>query len=707
MVTPGDCLAVLAEQRLLPADRRATYLSGVDGPADPVEATVVVGRPDPIAGLVGPDAGRAGRWTGPRRSCYHGDRRWDVDFWTDEEVDRLLRAVSWQALESGRSVGMTLRRYELEFVQRLGTARAAEGQDWVRRRQQDFAGSAVRTMVTTQLLMTVDRERERAGRLLAAGEAEAAVLAARAAVGSRGGRRAGGARHRGRRAGPPDRPVAGAGTAAGRPGSRPRAAVGGGLLEAGDHARPRPGGTGGLGVRRPAVLRPDHRRAAAVTADPLVVLLSVGSVSPRYSVDESVRAVEELGAERAADLLRRHKVRVLAAERLRQRPDSAAVRACLEQLQPDLDKLARSRDQLPVTLGVVRSAAEELGIAVVVFKGVKAREWYADVTWRDFGDLDLHVRSWSDARRLAERLRTRDGFVLDTRELPWLKRDAGSGALYGQILLTDPATGHLGVDIHFGAYSVRHCTHLPIGVPAEPGVHLATDADNVAAVVNNAAGDHFASMKDVNDLITAARRSPEGFRRGAALARQAELGAFLAILVRLVAATSAVGELKALFAPLLDGAPAEPVPPLPGPSWTRRWTAVALHAFRVGRRTSALDGVRLAAGAARYYRRRLSLAIVADTGPPEPLRLDEHTCVRLVPLDLLAARDDAGDLSGAPPGAAGPPRRLDDGLEVVSTPYGEVVLLGREVFVPTVFYRVPRDLVRSAVAVRDAGDADG
>lgn len=443
-----------------------------------------------------------------------------------------------------------------------------------------------------------------------------------------------------------------------------------------------------------------------MTADPVLVVLSAGSVSPRYSTDESVQAIEQLGSERAATLFRRHKVRVLAAERLAQRPDSVAARACLQQLQPDLDKLARSRRQLPVTLDVVRSAAAELGIPVVVIKGVAAREWYDDATWRDFGDLDLHVRSWSDARRLAERMRGRDGFVLDTRELPWLKRNAASGALYGQILLTDPETGHLGVDIHFGAYSVRHCTHLPIGVPAEPGLHFSADADNVAAMINNAAGDHFASMKDVNDLIAAARWSPDAVRRGAAVAQRAELGAFLAILVRLLAATSAVGELRSLFAPLLAGAPAEPVPPVPEPSWTRRWTAVALHAYRVGRRTSVFDGVRLAASAARYYRQRLSLAIVPE-GRPEPLRLDEHTCVRLVPLRLLESRADAGDLSGAPEGALGRPRPLDDGLEVVPTPSGEVVRIDHEVFVPTVFYRVPRDLVRSAVAVRTAGDADG
>jgi hypothetical protein len=184
VLTPADCLAALAEQRLLPPDRRATYLSGADRPADPVQATVVVAERARIAGLTGPDAGRAGRWPGPRRSCYRGDRRWDVDFWADDEVDRLLRAVSWQALESGRSVGLTLRRYELEFVQRLGTARPVEGRDWIRRRQEDFAGSAVRTMVATQLLMTLDRQRERAGRLLAAGDLEGAVLTARAAVGT-------------------------------------------------------------------------------------------------------------------------------------------------------------------------------------------------------------------------------------------------------------------------------------------------------------------------------------------------------------------------------------------------------------------------------------------------------------------------------------------------------------------------------------------
>jgi hypothetical protein len=75
-----------------------------------------------------------------------------------------------------------------------------------------------------------------------------------------------------------------------------------------------------------------------------------------------------------------------------------------------------------------------------------------------------------------------------------------------------------------------------------------------------------------------------------------------------------------------------------------------------------------------------------------------------VPLDLLTARDDAGDLSAVPAAAAGQPRALDDELEVVPTPAGEVVRVGREVFVPTVFYRVPRDLVRAAAAVRDGAD---
>lgn len=438
-----------------------------------------------------------------------------------------------------------------------------------------------------------------------------------------------------------------------------------------------------------------------MSPDPAVLVLSAGSVSPRYPLADSVAAIEQLGGERAAALLRRHKVRVLAAERLAGHAGSAAVRDCLARLQPDLDKLARSRAQLPLTLEMVRSAGVEVGVPVGVIKGVAAREWYDEVTHRDFGDLDLHVRSWSDARRLAERLRSRDGLVLDRRELPWLKRDATSGELYGQILLTDPATGHLGVDIHFGAYSVRHCTHLPIAVPPEPGVHLLTGGDNVAAVINNAAGDHFASMKDVNDLITAARRSPAEFSAGVASARRAELAGFLAILVRLVAATSAVPDLRPVLEPLLAGAPAEPVPPLPGPSWTRRWTAVGLHAFRVGRRTSVLRGLRLGAGAVGYYRKRLSLAIVpaGPPGPPAPLRLSEDSCVRLVPLELLEERDDAGDLSGAA-GPTGAPRWIDDELAAVPTAAGDVVRVGRDIYVPTVFYQVPRELVRAAVAVR-------
>ena len=92
VVTAGDCLALLAEQRMLPPEpggdlpvrhRRPGVPGGGDG-----------GGPGP-----GP---RSRAWSarmpaapggGPARAGpgYRGDRRWDVDFWTDDEVDRLLR----------------------------------------------------------------------------------------------------------------------------------------------------------------------------------------------------------------------------------------------------------------------------------------------------------------------------------------------------------------------------------------------------------------------------------------------------------------------------------------------------------------------------------------------------------------------------------------------------------------------------------------
>lgn len=429
------------------------------------------------------------------------------------------------------------------------------------------------------------------------------------------------------------------------------------------------------------------------------VALSAGSVSPRFELRESLHAIERIGVAEAVRLFRRHKVRGILADRLAGVPDSPVAAACLNALAPDLAQLRHVHEELLRMTGLLGEAASHLSIPIGLFKGAAAARWYQDATWRDVGDLDVFIRSWADARALADFLRRR-GYAIDAREFPWLKRESG-GRLYGQILLSG-SHGEIGVDIHFGRYSVRHCTHLPIDLPGTAGVHVVAHADNVSAVINNAAGDLFASMKDVNDLLQASGQWPEEFATGIARIKQVKLDGFLASLVRLANETSILTPAqRERFAGAAPRLVLEPAAPSGADSWNRRWIATTMHSFRVGRAASVLDGARLAIDAQRYYRKRLSLEVVESAVAPilSGTGLNEHQCVRLIPLDLVApALDgDAHDHGGR--GQVGPVEvgnDLDEQLRVITTPRGEVVAVGEELFIPTVYYRIPADLVRAA-----------
>ena len=433
-------------------------------------------------------------------------------------------------------------------------------------------------------------------------------------------------------------------------------------------------------------------------------VLSAGSISPRYSLETSLAAMSRLGVEETVRLLRRHKVRGLISQRLSAYPDSAVASAVVEQLAPNVARLVRLRAELPSTLAFLADLGVELGIGVGVFKGVAARQWYADPDARDFGDLDLCLRSFSDAQRLASALRDSAGYMFHPSEHPWLKRRLGDGPIYGQILLEDVTGERMALDIHFGGYSVRHCAHLDIAVPDEPGLHYLEPAQNLAAMINNAAGDHFVSMKDVNDLLIGSAQFPDDLSRAFQLAADAKLDSFASVLVALVAETSSTTPAQdSVLSQAARRFRAEPDAPTRTDSWTRRWVATAIHAFRVGRARSLRDGVALAVDAAQYYRKRMSLQVVDDAGDaPGDIHLDQHTCLKLVPLHLLEGADTGGTDRVVP----GRGTVLADELRVISTAAGPLISIRDEVFVPTVTHRVPRDLVHAAQALVTSRAAD-
>lgn len=187
IVTPPECLSVLGERRLLPAARSAVYVAGslVRGWGNArSDLDVYVVTTDPWPGeassvshvSVSPP-------TVPTHAFEVGGRRWDVEYWLERQVDALLDAVAWEAFESGRGSAASLSKHEIAFMQRLPFSLVVEGSEWVARRSREFDASAVKTMIAVEALYQLDLLAEDAVGMLAAGDTESAVLAARQAFG--------------------------------------------------------------------------------------------------------------------------------------------------------------------------------------------------------------------------------------------------------------------------------------------------------------------------------------------------------------------------------------------------------------------------------------------------------------------------------------------------------------------------------------------
>lgn len=183
VVPPHRCLDVLAEQNLLPDQHNAVYLAGslVRGwgnSLSDLDVYVIVpepwSRPAAEVGSVSVPPGRV-----PIHGFVSDGRRWDVEYWTEQQVDDLLELVSWPSFETRRGRAESLTKHEIAFMQRLAFADVVTGADWVRRRKAQFEASAVRTMIASRALYECDLFAEDAVGMLEAGDVDSAVLAAR------------------------------------------------------------------------------------------------------------------------------------------------------------------------------------------------------------------------------------------------------------------------------------------------------------------------------------------------------------------------------------------------------------------------------------------------------------------------------------------------------------------------------------------------
>lgn len=388
-------------------------------------------------------------------------------------------------------------------------------------------------------------------------------------------------------------------------------------------------------------------------------------------------------------------MRTLVARRLSAHDGMPAVRECLALLSPKVEHLQRMHGALSANLKRIDEIARSAGITVLGGKGISAHATYTDQSVRDFNDIDLFVAGRADATHLARTLREEFGYRYQSFELPWFKLDGS--LLYGQIALAAPddEPDMLNSDIHFGEYSVRHSSRLAITrtFPADsPGLHMLGAEENLACIVNNAAGDYFITAKDTNDLLMGFSLPGFDVDRFVAQLRHAHLLGFFGHIMETLRATSVLTEEQELVVAAIPvERTAEPAPRPDGPNWTLRYVGTTLHAFAAHRHNGVISAAKMAAKAFSYYRKRLKLRIGR---PAAPIEYNAWTCIRLVPLDIAASLLADGNRVGLTESRS----TIEDGFDRIDTPAGTYVRIGEELFIATVDYRLSPDLIRHAMA---------
>lgn len=460
------------------------------------------------------------------------------------------------------------------------------------------------------------------------------------------------------------------------------------------------------GIRR----RADGGRAGGLPPG----VVQIGCLAPRGGAD-CLGALSGYDPEYLAALLRRHKVRLRAERILRSQSDPL-----LEPLRRSLEPYARvARYRLAAFDALIPELdrlASELEFAIFGIKGLAARRLYGGSSDRDVGDADIFVCTDSQAWTVASWLRSR-GWSFDAKELPWLKVDQDSGLAYGQIRLVQDRSVEAGgvfADIHYGGYSVRHCGLYRLrDLPPAPGWHEVAPQTNFVLAVANAAGDDFITLKDLNDLFLVLREGRVELDAAMDDLRDVRLAKFVAVMACRLAELFDMSAIRPGLAESLSNlGRSEPMPPLEAADRGMRLRVTVRHSFEVGRKHSYLRGARAALTGYRYYVSGLRLRIGRSWRiRPRAPHLNSWTCIRLVPASGLA--------DGGPHGRRPPDASRDSGLKMVSrlgavrfvrARRGVLIVVGGEVFVPTVYFRLSAAVVADAAVLRakvQSGDLRG
>ncbi|WP_330334608.1 nucleotidyltransferase family protein [Streptomyces sp. NBC_00536] len=404
---------------------------------------------------------------------------------------------------------------------------------------------------------------------------------------------------------------------------------------------------------------------------------------PQAAAAAVERCADDLAA--LADLVVTQKVAGAARVRLQEVPRSTASEKFLGLVDGLREPADRRMATIPALLEAVAAAADASGITWSPMKGCSIRQSYPDPRLRDVGDIDIWVPSAEDAWTLSETLLPM-GYVYAPWELPWFKKSA-SGELYGQVRVVRLERDRAAVDFHIGPYSVRHCGTMPLG--RHRGGRLLVE-DDIAAIFGNAAGDCMLDLKSVNDLHVLVPLVTNVGRIHALL----DHGGLLPFLR---GALDRIRRLTGLPAGLTESL--ERLEPAPGPQEDVQVTPEGGDRLRIAQTVTHSVDIALRD---HPHQVRAIVASAADaysydhplTAVPRPAfrlgPLVSWECVRLVPVD--------GTVHQLPAGAG--TADVEHPIRLLSLKEGDLVAVGDRVFIPTVDFRVPQDLV---AALRDAG----
>jgi predicted nucleotidyltransferase len=119
----------------------------------------------------------------PTETFYEADKRWEIKYWLDSQIDQMITKVSWEAYEAGMVAGTALTLTEELSLARLGNCLPLIDNDWLRKTQERLAGSAFRSFAVVRSLGAADNAVEDALGQMESGDLYSATISARLAFG--------------------------------------------------------------------------------------------------------------------------------------------------------------------------------------------------------------------------------------------------------------------------------------------------------------------------------------------------------------------------------------------------------------------------------------------------------------------------------------------------------------------------------------------